>query len=112
MITLNSRQARTGPDQAKLELAQAEERLSRRQTVVELPAQTVRTVSDEEFSTSRYQQKISAVKVAAADTSVSSKAAHLAQLRALLAEGAVRAPFYGQRLHRQAGPPREKRDDQ
>ena len=53
------------------------------------------TVSDEELSASRYQQKIAAVKVAAAEANVASKEAHLAQLRALLPEGAVRAPFDG-----------------
>jgi RND family efflux transporter MFP subunit len=85
----------TERDRSKLELAQSEEQLARRQSVVELPSGTVRTVSDEELSASRYTQKIAAVKVAAAAANVSSKAAHLAQLRQLLAEGAVRAPFDG-----------------
>lgn len=85
----------TERDRSKLELAQAEEHLARRQSVVELPSGTVSTVSDEELSASRYSQKIAAVKVAAATANVSSKAAHLAQLRQLLAEGAVRAPFGG-----------------
>ena len=87
--------ARTARDQAKLDEAQSDERLSRRESVVELRSETVRTVSEEELSASRYQQKVAAVKVAAAEANVSSKAAHLAQLRLLLAEGAVRAPFDG-----------------
>jgi RND family efflux transporter MFP subunit len=87
--------AATERQQAKLELAQAEERVLRRQSVVELPTATVRTVSDEELSSSRYQQRIAAVKVAAAAANVASKAAHLAQLRTLVSEGAVRAPFDG-----------------
>jgi RND family efflux transporter MFP subunit len=87
--------ARTARDQAKLEQAQSDERLARRQTVVELPTATVGTVSAEELSTARYQQRVAAVKVAAAEANVSSKAAHLAQLRLLVGEGAVRAPFDG-----------------
>ncbi|HXU74150.1 MAG TPA: efflux RND transporter periplasmic adaptor subunit [Polyangia bacterium] len=87
--------ARTARDEAKLEEAQSDERLSRREGVVELRSGTVRTVSEEELSASRYQEKVAAVKVAAAEANVSSKAAHLAQLRLLVAEGAVRAPFDG-----------------
>ena len=87
--------ADTQREQAKLELAQSTERVERRQAVVELPTQTVRTVSDEELSSSRYQKQIAAVKVAAAVANVSSKAAHLAVLRTLLEEGTVRAPFDG-----------------
>jgi membrane fusion protein (multidrug efflux system)/multidrug efflux system membrane fusion protein len=87
--------AKTEHERAKLELAQADERLTRRQTVVQLPSQTVGTVSEEEVSSSRYQEKIAAVRVAAAEASVASKEAHFEQLRALLAEGAVRAPFDG-----------------
>lgn len=87
--------ANTERERTKLELSQADERFARRQSVVELPSQTVRTVSDEELSASRYQQQIAAVKLAAAVANVASKAAHLAQLRTLLAEGAVRAPFDG-----------------
>jgi RND family efflux transporter MFP subunit len=87
--------ARTARDEAKLEEAQSDERRSRREGVVELRTETVHTVSEEELSASRYQQKVAAVKVAAAEANVSSKAAHLAQLRLLVAEGAVRAPFDG-----------------
>lgn len=87
--------ATTERDRGRLELAQAEERLTRRQTVVELPSETVRTVSDEELSSARYQQKLAAVKIAAAEATVSSRAARLAELRALVAEGAARAPFDG-----------------
>jgi RND family efflux transporter MFP subunit len=85
--------AHTASDQSKLELAESEERLARRQVLVELPIGSLPTVSDEELSTSRFQQRAAEVKVAAAAANVSSKAAHLAQLRLLLAEGAVRAPF-------------------
>lgn len=87
--------ARSERDRARLELAEDQERLARRQAVVELPTQTVGTVSDEEVASSRYEQRKAAVKVAAAQAEVSSKAAHLAELRMLLAEGAVRAPFAG-----------------
>lgn len=87
--------ARTARDQAKLALAEADERLARRETVVELPHETVGTVSADELSAARYEQKAAAVKVAAAEANVSSKAAHLAELRLLVAEGAVRAPFDG-----------------
>ncbi|MCU1277368.1 MAG: HlyD family secretion protein [bacterium] len=87
--------ARTEYERTKLELAQADERLTRRQTVVELPTATVGTVSAEEVSSSQFQQKIAAVRVAAADATIASKEARFAELRALLAEGAVRAPFAG-----------------
>ncbi|HEX6838277.1 MAG TPA: HlyD family secretion protein, partial [Polyangia bacterium] len=73
------------------------EQLARRQAVVELPsgAGSVHTVSEEELSASRFAKKSAAVKVAAAAANVSSKSAHLAQLRQLFEEGAVRAPFAG-----------------
>jgi RND family efflux transporter MFP subunit len=87
--------AKSDRDRSRLELAQAEERLRRRETVIELPTQTVGTVSDEERSTSRYQRELAAVRVAAAEAAVASKQSHFEQLRALVAEGFVRAPFSG-----------------
>lgn len=87
--------ARTDRQRAELELAQAEERLSRRQTTVELPSGPVTTVSGEELSAARHQQKLAAVRVAAAQAAIASRQAHLDELRTLVAEGAVRAPFDG-----------------
>jgi RND family efflux transporter MFP subunit len=94
--------ARSDRDRARLELAQAQERERRREVMIQLPTQTVGTVSDEERSTSRYQRELAAVRVAAADAAVASKESHLEQLRTLVAEGLVRAPFSGRVTSRYA----------
>jgi RND family efflux transporter MFP subunit len=80
---------------ARLELAEASERVQRRETLVQLPSRSVSTVSGEELSTARYQQQANQVKLAAADATVAQRRAHLEQLRILLSEGVLRAPFAG-----------------
>jgi len=87
--------ARSDCERAKLGLLQAQERLARRQQVVQLPTQTVGTVSDEELSAARYQEQLARVQVAASEAALTSKTAHMHELSILAAEGAVRAPFAG-----------------
>ncbi|HEX6836705.1 MAG TPA: efflux RND transporter periplasmic adaptor subunit [Polyangia bacterium] len=87
--------ARTERERAGIELAEAAEKLERRGTKVTVRGEAVGTVSDEELSDSKYQEKLAAVRVAAADASIDSKQVRLEQLAALVAEGAVRAPFDG-----------------
>ena len=87
--------ARTERERTGIELAEAEERLKRRGAVVTVRGETVGTVSEEELSASKYQEKLAAVRVAAADASIEAKQVRLQQLGALVAEGAVRAPFDG-----------------
>jgi RND family efflux transporter MFP subunit len=87
--------ARSERERAQVELAQAAERAERRATTVELATATVATVSQEELSTARYQHKLAEVRVSAADASLAQKQAHFEEMRALLAERALRAPFDG-----------------
>jgi RND family efflux transporter MFP subunit len=87
--------ARTELQRAELELAQAGERVSRRETLADLGDRKVSTVSGEELSSSRYQRKLAAVKLSAAEANVREKAAHLELLRVQVAEGKVEAPFDG-----------------
>lgn len=83
-------------ERARLDVAQAAERVARRDTVVQLPSETVAaTVSREELSTSRYEQRVAEARLASADAAVLQRRAHFEQVKLLVKEGAVRAPFSG-----------------
>jgi len=82
-------------EQARLGVAQAGERLARRRTVVQLPSQTVSTVSQEELSSSQYEARSAVAKLASAEALVAQKQARLAQMELMVKEGALRAPFDG-----------------
>lgn len=87
--------AQAAREQAALDVMQADERLARRSTVVELPSQTVSTVSAEELSASHFQTRAARAKLAAADATIAQKQAKLAQMELAVKEGVVRAPFDG-----------------
>jgi RND family efflux transporter MFP subunit len=87
--------AETDRDRTAIELEQADERLRRRQAVIALPTETVGAVSDEEKSTARYQRDLAGVHVTAAEAAVAAKQARYRELRTLVDEGVVRAPFDG-----------------
>jgi RND family efflux transporter MFP subunit len=87
--------AQAAREQATLDVTQADERLARRSTVVELPSQTVSTVSAEELSASHYQARAVRARLAAADATIAQKQAKLAQMELAVKEGVVRAPFDG-----------------
>jgi RND family efflux transporter MFP subunit len=82
-------------DEARLDVAQAAERLARRSAVVQLPSQTVSTVSQEELAASHYQARGAEVKLAAAEAAVAQKRARLLQMQLMVKEGVLRAPFAG-----------------
>lgn len=88
--------ANAGLRRAELEGREARERLDRRSLTIALPGGgTVGTVSKEELSGARYQEQLATVKIEAARAAVLEKRAHCDELRAMAAEGTVRAPFDG-----------------
>jgi RND family efflux transporter MFP subunit len=87
--------ARAEHEQAVVDLAQADERLARRSSVVELRSQTVATVSGEELSSSKYQERAAQTKLDAAEAAVALKQARLEQMKLVVKEGVLRAPFDG-----------------
>lgn len=77
-------------DRARVELAEAEERLARRQS---LSAEAL--ASREELATAGYQVKLARVRVDATAALVRQQHARAAQLRQENAEAEIRAPFEG-----------------
>jgi len=82
-------------ERARLDVAQAAERVARRDTVVQLPSEAVGTVSQEELSSSKYQHRIAEAKLASAEAAVAQKRARFEQVVLMVREGALRAPFDG-----------------
>ncbi|HEY2746046.1 MAG TPA: efflux RND transporter periplasmic adaptor subunit [Polyangia bacterium] len=96
MATAELTAAESELEKARIERAEADERLERRQSTVELRSEArVSTVSKEELATSQYQARLATVRVAAAEASVTEKRAHVAEARALVEAGELRAPFAG-----------------
>jgi RND family efflux transporter MFP subunit len=90
MAAADLKVAQAERDKAGVELAQAEERLARRQT---LAAEAL--ASGEELSTALYQKKLAGVRVAVTDAELSRKRARVEQLRQMREDADIRAPFAG-----------------
>jgi RND family efflux transporter MFP subunit len=90
MAAADLRVAQAERDKAGVELAQAEERLERKQ---KLSAEAL--VSGEELSTAQYQKKLAEVRVAVTEAELSRKRARIEQLRQTRQDADIRAPFAG-----------------
>ncbi|HLM73275.1 MAG TPA: efflux RND transporter periplasmic adaptor subunit [Polyangiaceae bacterium] len=90
MAAADLKVAQAERDKAGVELAQAEERLARRQ---KLSAEAL--ASAEELSTALYQKKLAGVRVAVTEAELSRKRARVEQLRQIREDADIRAPFAG-----------------
>lgn len=88
--------ARAEVERNVVEVNEAKEHASRRATTVTLPGgNTVSTSSQEEISTSAFQLQKTVVRTTAARATLQEKEARRDELRALLVEATLRAPFSG-----------------
>jgi RND family efflux transporter MFP subunit len=99
MAAADLKVAQAERDKAGVELAQAEERLVRRQ---KLSAEAL--ASAEELSTALYQKKLAGVRVAVTEAELSRKRARAEQLRQIREDADIRAPFAGVVAHRYFDP--------